>query len=72
MRLLSNVLEKFLSRKLGAFLVSIFSAYFCIQHLDLERAEKFMEFLTWITGFYLGAQGGVDVVESVKKSVGLK
>ena len=70
--ILSEILQRFISKKLGAFLVSIFSAYFCIQHLDLERADRFLEFLTWITNGYLLSQGGVDTVAALKKSVGLK
>jgi len=68
----AGIAERFISKKLAAFLLSIFAAYFSVQHLDLERADKFLQFLTWITNGYLLSQGGVDTVAAIKKSVGLK
>lgn len=70
--ILSGIVERFVSKKLGAFLASIFASYLAIQHLDMERAQLFTTYLQWVTGFYLGAQGAVDTIESLRKGVGIK
>lgn len=68
--LLAVLGEKFLSRKLGAFLTGVCAAYFAAGHLAPEAAERFLSFLQWLCGVYLSAQGVVDAVTAVKKSAG--
>ncbi|TKS58761.1 MAG: hypothetical protein EWM72_02761 [Nitrospira sp.] len=66
---MQSILEKFLSRKLGAFIGAIFAGYFAIKTLAPEQARMFLDFLQWVSGGYLLAQGGVDITKELQKRI---